>query len=751
MRGIAIFICVFLLSGTTVLKAQSFYDSGTISVIEITFESSNWDQQLDNLAAVGEERLLANVTVNGEVFDSVGVRYKGNSSYNANNAKNPLNIKLDYIIDQKYEDYGTLKLSNGFKDPSFVREVLGYEIARKYMPAPLSNYAKVYINGDYVGLYTSNQDVDKQFMRTHFVDGENARFKGEINEAKGPTGGVWQYLGADSTDYATKFVIESTFGWDDLIFFLYTLNNNNSEVFQELNMDRHLWFLAFSNLLVNLDGPINNPQNHYLFQDMSGRFNPIPWDLNECFGVFSMVQTSSYPMNTQALQQLDPYLNINEVDFPVVSEILSVEKYRKMYVAHMKTIIEENFSNGWYEDRAYELQDVISTDYVADNNTFYSYSEMSQNVISSVGSVGPPPNQSVPGIAEIMDARITYLMGLSDFSVQAPEILASEFVPEFPEAGDEVSFTVEVENADNVYLAFRYDDYSIFTKLEMFDDGAHNDGFAGDNIYGVYMIPGAVKMNYYFYSANADAAAFLPVRAEYEFFSLELSTDLVINEFLASNQGGQADSYGEDDDWIELFNNGSETINLAGCFLSDKADEPDKWMFPDTVIESGQYLIVWADNDSLQTGLHAGFKLSSGGESVVLSAPDLSLIDYCSFDAQNVNESTGRYPNGIGDFCSMTPTYSAENLLELSSEIKGDEFDLILYPNPVQSDLLISGLNQVGESVNVSIFCSTGKIVFSDIVTENELRLSVDSFVPGMYVVLISASGDQRFLKFVKE
>ncbi|HEY9113199.1 MAG TPA: CotH kinase family protein, partial [Bacteroidales bacterium] len=267
--------------------SQSFYDMSTVNTIEITFQESNWDAILDQLYADGnEERLLGTVALNGQVFDSVGVRYKGNSTYNANQVKNPFNIKLDYTIDdQLIEGYGTLKLANCAKDPSFIRESLSYEIARKYMPASLSNYANVYVNGVLIGLYTSDQDVDKFFMRTHFASDENARIKGELtSDNSPPSGGVWEYYGTDSSSYYDKYALESDFGWQELMWFLDTLNNHTESVEQVLNIDRHLWFIALSNLLVNLDGPINNPQNYYIYKDDAGRFNPIPWDFNESFG-----------------------------------------------------------------------------------------------------------------------------------------------------------------------------------------------------------------------------------------------------------------------------------------------------------------------------------------------------------------------------------------------------------------------------------------------------------------------------------
>ena len=161
---------------------QDFYNINTINTIELTFEQSNWDYLLDSLVAEGEEnRLLGAAVINGISYDSVGVRYKGNSSYRADQIKNPLNIKLDYVIeDQEHEGYDKLKLANVYKDPSFIREALSYEIAREYMPSSLANFIKVTINGSYIGLYTSVQDVDKSFLRNYFYSGDNSFFKGEL-------------------------------------------------------------------------------------------------------------------------------------------------------------------------------------------------------------------------------------------------------------------------------------------------------------------------------------------------------------------------------------------------------------------------------------------------------------------------------------------------------------------------------------------------------------------------------------------
>ena len=92
---ILVFFTISLIHFQT-LFSQSLFNPDGLTLIEITFENSNWDQQLDAFYAADlNERLLATIEINGESFDSVGIRYRGGATYNADQGKNPLNIKLD--------------------------------------------------------------------------------------------------------------------------------------------------------------------------------------------------------------------------------------------------------------------------------------------------------------------------------------------------------------------------------------------------------------------------------------------------------------------------------------------------------------------------------------------------------------------------------------------------------------------------------------------------------------------------------
>jgi len=137
---------------------------------------------------------------------------------------------------------------------------------------------------------------------------------------------------------------------------------------------------------------------------------------------------------------------------------------------------------------------------------------------------------------------------------------------------------------------------------------------------------------------------------------------IVINEILPKNSKNGADQNGEFDDWIELYNLANEDIDISGYYLSDSKKEPAKWKFPSgTIITKNSYLIIWADEDTLQSGLHTNYKLSADGENVVLLTPLLEVINLVEYPATVIEQSWARKPNGTGDFKWSVPTFNKTN------------------------------------------------------------------------------------------
>ena len=121
---------------------------------------------------------------------------------------------------------------------------------------------------------------------------------------------------------------------------------------------------------------------------------------------------------------------------------------------------------------------------------------------------------------------------------------------------------------------------------------------------------------------------------------IAFSQTIKINEFMASNATTISDEFGEYNDWIELYNYGTDTVNIAGYYITDTIGDNTKHQIPAgyqiTKIAPQGYLILWADNDSLQTGAnHLSFKLSASDEQIGLYAPDgTTVIDTISFGQQ---------------------------------------------------------------------------------------------------------------------
>ena len=144
-----------------------------------------------------------------------------------------------------------------------------------------------------------------------------------------------------------------------------------------------------------------------------------------------------------------------------------------------------------------------------------------------------------------------------------------------------------------------------------------------------------------------------------------------INEWMAGNTHTLQDPLDGNkfDDWFELYNSSSNTVNLAGCFLTNTVATS---LFAGSQIPSGYtlpphgFLVVWADKKT-PTGsgdLHVNFKLSKSGTSIALYSASSNLVDYVTFGAQTSDISMGRFPDASATIYFMpTATPRTNNII----------------------------------------------------------------------------------------
>lgn len=490
------------------------YDPAFIQKIEIHFAQDNWDEILD-AAKQGEGGYTCAewVKINGVRFDSVGVKYKGNSSYDPAQVKNPLHIALDEFKEDndKYQGIKDLKLANVFGDASFIREVLSYEILSHYMICPRANFAKVYINGTYIGLYSNTEPVNKAFCNDRFGSKKNTFISCSPESSPDvTTKSNLKYRSDNPEDYYAAYEMKSDTGWDDLVALCDSVTNRPGSLDRVLDLDKFLWMLAFNNVTVNLDS-YNGvySQNYYLYNNSEGFFMPVPWDMNMSFGGFNYAGSGLRmgALDVAGRQQLPLTHHAGDEYWPVVKAVLENDRWRKMYIAHARTIFDEFFADDQYLVLAEVWQQIADAAVAADENKFYSYEYFTGGLLQNYKVNG----YDVPGIKTLMDARKTYLTATDEFKARAPEIGQVGIVE--AENANEAVFSVTVSDAASVFLYVR-------------NTGTANGRFTAcpmtNTEGGIYTasvsIPDA-GVEYYIYADNESAGMFSPRRAAKEFYT----------------------------------------------------------------------------------------------------------------------------------------------------------------------------------------------------------------------------------------
>ncbi|MFK7936045.1 MAG: T9SS type A sorting domain-containing protein, partial [Saprospiraceae bacterium] len=220
------------------------------------------------------------------------------------------------------------------------------------------------------------------------------------------------------------------------------------------------------------------------------------------------------------------------------------------------------------------------------------------------------------------------------------------------------------------------------------------------------------------------------------------NSTIAINEFMASNDITIADEAGEFEDWLELYNYGTEDVFLGDKYLSDKPDNPIKWLMPEITLSAGEFILFWLDENGSEGELHANFKLSAGGEFIGIFDSDTNnnaMIDGLEFGEQTTDVSFGRIPNGTGDFQTLDPTPNASNMPVSVNNLADLNIEMTLAPNPFSDFLRLEIDNPQAVDLQLKIVDVLGRSVYQkDLGSISEVEnIAISNWANGLYSVIL--------------
>ena len=718
--------------------STGLYAKQTIRALDLQFSQPNyWTLLTQNYNS--QTDLSATLTVEGVTYDSVGVRFKGQTSYSMlpqGAQKKSFNLTMDHAIeDQDLLGYETLNLNNAFQDASFLREVVYLDLIRDHIPAAKANFVHLNINGESWGIYPNVQQLNSDFLREWFFSNDGSLWRADrpSGSGGGPGGGGWgdgtaalNYLGPDTTTYKQYYTLkrsELENPWDDLVRVCQKLEQVPLAALEDslrnhLDIDRTLWYLASEIAFGDDDGYVyKGKMDYYLYFDPeTERMTPLEYDGN-----------SVMKSNTTSW---GPFYHAENANYPLLNRMLAVPSMRQRYLAHMRTIIQEKMQSASFNELLSGYSSLIDAEVQADPKKLYTYAAF---------------NSELNVLQNFITNRRNSLTANTEVAQTAPSITSvSHRVNEVewadPLPGEGVSVTATVTGATSrVDLFYCHGTYGKFTKVELYDDGAHGDGGAGDGVFGglIPAAPALTRVRYYIMATSSNTAqsvAFAPPGAEHDVYTylvqVEFAVDpaVRINEVMAQNTAGTQDENGQYEDWIELYNNGTEPFDLSDGWLSDDGNNVFKWRIPaGTVIAPNAYLVFWADEDQEDGLLHTNFKLSASGEEVWLSAASGLILDHHTFGEQTANTALARIPNGTGPFVQQAPTFAANN--ETMTAIASPEMGTLgVHPNPVNDRFTIT----VDQRTDVVIHDALQRVVWSGTIS-GTMTIGTELWSAGTY------------------
>lgn len=390
-----------------------------------------------------------------DTIQNVGFRVRGNTSRNAHKKGFKVSFN-EYTSGQKFKGIEKMNLVGQHNDPSLLRYWMSLTtLTNNALVSSRTSFVKLYINGQYKGLYLNVEHIDDEFLQKRFPGDD------EGNLYKCTWGADLKYEGSSPSAYYGPYELKtnkSANDYSDLIQFINTLNNISNADFpcfieDNFEVDLYLKTLAAEILIGHWDGYAYNHNNYYLYQKPSdGKFVFIEYDMDNTFGIdWTGIDWANRDLNAW-----------HNTDRPLIERLLSYPFYKDVFNAYLDNMLFDLNTSSWYADlqqKQGEISAAVQSDPYYSLDYGFQHSDFLLAVDSSYGA------HVKKGVAEYLHERIS--SGLNQIQItgnQNHPCLNS--IENFNRPGKELVKIIdfygrETELIANVPLIFVYSDGSV--------------------------------------------------------------------------------------------------------------------------------------------------------------------------------------------------------------------------------------------------------------------------------------------------
>lgn len=732
-------------------NAGFVYEDSTLTRIDILIHPDSLAALLHPNNLNSDHEYPANMIFRrGSVRDTiqqVGFRLRGNTSRGAGKKSFRISVNT-FNQGARYKGFKDFNLIGNHNDPSISRAKIYWELTDRLSAAGArANHTELYVNGTYRGLYVNVEHINDDFVLSRY-----GNETGNLYKCLYPADLV--YISNNPNDY--KFISQGRRAYDlqtnttadnysDLAHFIRVLHQTPAaQILCALdtvfNVEDYLLALAIDVSTGNWDGYYNK-NNFYLYKNAAtNKFEYLPYDVDNSLGIdwFGINWQSNSPYSWKPNQPR-----------PLYEKLMANQEARNIFSFYLKRVndyMQQSSWTSWLDS----LHTQITPAALADQFRTLDYGYTNTDFLQSFTKTSAMGHVKL-GVKPFFSTRAAASIGFLPTSSNIAPVIRRSWV-QGQYLGQNIRFTALVDDelaSPTVRVKYTWAGQQFF--LQLFDDGQHGDGLAGDGVYSNVLSArlNAGTLSYQWEAEDGQQNVRIRPCTPAQ-LHISQTGPLVINELMADNTGTIQDNTGAFSDWIELYNLSNDSIALIEHYLTDNAGNPNKWSFPNVKIGPDAHLLIWASGIPAWGPFHTNFGLSRNGESLFMYKFEngaYKIVDSVSFGTQQADVSWGRVSDGNPSWMSFgVPTPSRPNMITSVNNSKQPKH-FRLFPNPNKGSFHV--VNELQNECKMTVFTAEGKACAEHGLSGTKVEEVHLNLEPGNYLVQLKTESYVTYLQMI--